>query len=187
MRADVSQDSQASDRLYEQAKRILGISDTYQGHSDKTAQSGKAKELQIQQAAGRLDSKRKMKNAAYAEMDRIIFSYYLAYADEVRTSVYKDAHGRLQNAVFNRYDFIEQGEDGEYYYDDGYIFETDSASDIESLRERLWEENRENFKLGAYGDPAKVETQLIFWQNMERAHYPYARDNVERLREGVSS
>ncbi len=53
--------------------------------------TGKAKQLQIQQAAGRLDSKRQMKNAAYAEIDRIIVQDYLAYADEPRPATFRDA------------------------------------------------------------------------------------------------
>jgi hypothetical protein len=46
----------------------------------------------------------------------------------------------------------------------------------------LWQENRQNFHQGAYGDPALPQTQLIFWQNMEKAHYPWANDNVERIK-----
>lgn len=183
---DISRDVAESDRLYDQAKRILGITDSYQGQYDSSAQSGKAKQLQIQQAAGRLDSKRQMKNAAYAEMDRIIFQYYLAYADEPRPAAFKDALGRTQNSMFNRYDFIERDESGEYYYNDEYLFSTDATIDIEKSRELLWQENRQNFQQGAYGDPSLPQTQLIFWLNMENAHYPFAHDNVERLREEIA-
>lgn len=182
LQVDVSRDIMQSDRLYDQAKRILGITDSYQGQYDGSAQSGKAKQLQIQQAAGRLDSKRQMKNAAYAEMDRIIFEYYLAYADEPRPATFRDAQGNLQNVIFNRYDFILRDEAGKYYYDDGYLFRTDATMDVERSRELLWQENRLNFQQGAYGDPAMLQTQLIFWQNMEKAHYPWASDNVERIK-----
>lgn len=183
---DISRDVAESDRLYDQAKRILGITDSYQGQYDSSAQSGKAKQLQIQQAAGRLDSKRRMKNAAYADIDRIIFQYYLAYADEPRPAAFRDAFGRIQNRMFNRYDFIERDESGEYYYNDEYLFSTDATIDIEKMRDMLWQENRQNFQQGAYGDPSLPQTQLIFWLNMESAHYPFAHDNVERLREEIA-
>ena len=179
---NISQDIAEAERLYAHAKHILGITDSYQGQYDSSAQSGKAKQLQIQQAAGRLDSKRQMKNAAYAEMDAIIFQYYLAYADEPRPVAYRDAHGNLQNVTFNRYDFIERDEAGEYYYNDQYLFKTDATIDAEKSRELLWQENRQNFQSGAYGDPAQPQTQLIFWQNMEKAHYPWSNDNVERIK-----
>lgn len=185
LEANVSQDIAQSERLYDQAKRILGISDTYQGQRDTSAQSGKAKELQIQQAAGRLDSKRQMKNTAYADIDRIIFQYYLAYADEPRPATFRDAEGTLQNCVFNRYDFLAQDEAGEWYYNDQFLFRTDASIDVDRSREALWQENRQNFQSGAYGDPAQSRTRLIFWLNMERMHYPFAHDNVERIREDV--
>lgn len=179
---DISRDIAEADRIYDHAKRILGITDSYQGQYDSSAQSGKAKQLQIQQAAGRLDSKRQMKNAAYSEIDKIIFQYYLAYADEPRPATYRDAQGNLQNYLFNRYDFIERDEAGEYYYNDQYLFRTDATVDVEKSRELLWQENRQNFQSGAYGDIRLPQTQLIFWQNMEKAHYPWANDNVERIK-----
>lgn len=179
---NIQQDIAEAERLYEHAKHILGITNSFQGQYDSSAQSGKAKQLQIQQAAGRLDSKRQMKNAAYAEIDHIIFQYYLAYADEPRPATYRDAHGNLQNCIFNRYDFIERDEAGEYYYNDQYLFSTDATIDAEKSREFLWQENRQNFQSGAYGDPSLPQTQLIFWQNMEKAHYPWSNDNVERIK-----
>lgn len=186
LQVNISQDLAEAERLYDQAKRILGISSSYQGQADSSAQSGRAKQIQVQQSAGRLDSKRQMKNVAYAEMDRIIFEYYLAYADEPRHAVYRDGNGILQEYIFNRYDFIEVDEAGEYYYDDGYLFRTDASMDVERNREFLWQENRLNFQSGAYGNPADPQTLLIFWQNMERDHYPFASDNVERFKDVVN-
>ncbi len=185
LQVDISRDVMHSERLYDQAKRIVGITDSYQGQYDSSAQSGKAKQIQVQQAAGRLDSKRQMKNAAYAEIDQIIFQYYLAYADEPRPVAYKDAMGRIQNKTFNRYDFIERDEAGEYYYNDEYLFSCDASVDVDKQKEFLWQENARNFQMGAYGDPLLPTSQLIYWQNMESARYPWARDNVERIKENI--
>ena len=179
----ISQDVLQSDRLYEHAKRIIGISDTYMGLNDNSAVSGRAKQLQVEQAAGRLESKRRMKQSAYSELDRIMFEYYLAYADEPREIAYKDAYGRTHNSQFNRYDFIEFDEEtGEYYYDDGYLFSIDQNGAVEQQRELLWEKNLENLKSGTLGDPSAPITLLRYWQNQERAHYPHARENVEYFR-----
>lgn len=182
LQVDIQQDIAQSERLYQQSKRIMGITDSYQGQADSTAQSGKAKQIQVNQSAGRLDSKRKMKNAAYAEIDEVIFEYYLAYADEPRVISYIDNTGRLQNARFNRYDFIERDENGEYYYNSEYLFGTDTTGDVEQSRDTIWQENRLNFQNGCYGNPQDPETLLIFWQQMEKHHYPDARDMVERIR-----
>ena len=111
-----------------------------------------------------------------------IFQYYLAYADEPRPAAYQDAQGKTQNCMFNRYDFLERDDAGEWYYNDEYMFSTDASIDIEKSRETLWQENRANFQQGAYGDVTQLETLLIFWQNMERTHYPFAHDNVERIK-----
>lgn len=176
---DLSQDIAEAERLYEHAKRILGINNSFQGQYDSSAQSGYAKQLQIQQATGRLESKRRMKNAAYAQMDHIIFQLYLAYSDEPRPASYVDGLGRVQNVDFNRYDFIERDEAGEYYYNDEYLFSADASVDPEQSREYIWELNLNNFKNGMLGDPTAPETMLRYWLNQERAHYPYARENVE--------
>ena len=105
-----------------------------------------------------------------------IFQYFLAYADEPRIVSYIDAQGRLQNAQFNRYDFLERDENGEYYYNAQYLFGTDATGDVEQSRETIWQENRLNFQNGCYGDPKDINTLLIFWQQMEKHHYPDARD-----------
>lgn len=177
---DISQDIAEAERLYDHAKRTLGISDAYQGISNTRNESGYARQLQISQASGRLESKKKMKHTAYAMLDRIIFEHYLAFADEPRKLSYKDAYGREHNAEFNRYDFIEYSlDDGRYYYDDSYLFTVDLNGGAEYQREALWERNLENLRSGSLGDPSSPMTLLRYWQSQERAHYPYARENVE--------
>ena len=177
---DISQDIAEAERLYDHSKRILGISDALQGLDTYTTESGYARQLKISQASGRLESKKKMKHTAYAKIDRLIFEQYLAFADEPRSLVFRDAYGRLHNSEFNRYDFIEYDVmTGEYYYDDSYLFSVDLNGGAEYQREALWERNLENLKAGTLGDPQKSVTLLRYWQCQERAHYPYARENVE--------
>lgn len=179
LQVSINGDIAESERLYDHAKRILGISDSFQGQYDSSAQSGVAKQMQINQASGRLESKRRMKNYAYSEIYEIIFQYYLAYADEPRPISFKDATGKVQNIQFNRYAFIERDEAGEYYYNDEYLFSADSASDVEQYRQYHWEHSLNLFKMGAFGDPFQVQARLTYWRNLERAHYPYAHAMVE--------
>lgn len=177
---DISQDIAEAERLYDHTKRILGISDALQGLDAYTTESGYARQLKISQASGRLESKKKMKYTAYAKLDRLIFEQYLAFADEPRALMFRDAYGRIHNAEFNRYDFIEYDlESGEYYYDDSYLFSVDLNGGAEYQREALWERNLENLKAGTLGDPASSVTLLRYWQCQELAHYPHARENVE--------
>lgn len=179
LQVGIQGDIAEAERLYDHAKRILGISDSFQGQYDSSAQSGVAKQMQINQASGRLESKRRMKNHAYAEIYEIIFQYYLAYADEPRPISYKDAIGKLQNIEFNRYAFIERDDAGEYYYNDEYLFGADTASDLEQFKQYHWEQSMNLFRIGAFGDPNSIQARLTYWRNLERAHYPYARAMVE--------
>ncbi len=184
---DISQDIAEAERLYLHAKRTLGISDAYQGIPALKNESGYARQLQISQASGRLDSKRTMKQAAYAAIDRLIFEYYLAYADEGRHIGYRDSHGRVQNTVFRRYDFLERDAFGAYHFSDAYLFSIDLNGGIEGRREQMWEKNLQNLTSGALGDPHDAATLLRYWQSQERAHYPFARENVEHFRELVKA
>lgn len=178
---DISQDIAEAERLYDHAKRVIGISDAYQGvDTGVYAESGYAKQLRINQASGRLLSKKKMKHTAYAKIDRLIFYMYLAFADEPRRLSYRDAYGRVHESEFSRYDFIEYDTVRDrYFYDDAYLFSVDLNGGNEYQRESLWQRNLENLKAGTLGDPSSPVTLLRYWQCQERAHYPHARENVE--------
>ena len=179
---DISQDVTEADRLYDHAKRVMGISDAFQGIDSAKSESGYAKQLRISQANGRLESKRRMKKAAYAELYRLIFEHYLAFADEPRSLYSKDVLGRVRIEAFNRHDFITLDERrGECVYDDAFLFSSDSSGE-EYQRDALWERNLENLRSGSLGDPTLPRTLLRYWQSQERAHYPYARENVEYFR-----
>ena len=169
--------------VYEEARQILGITDSFQGRRDPTATSGKAKEYAASLAAGRLESKRVMKNAAYAEIFEIMFKFALAYSDEPRPVFYKNAQGNTEYAEFNRYDFLEQDEDGNYYWNDKFLFSVDTSAPLERNREAMWQELRMNLQTGAFGDPTKTETLILFWSKMEEQHYPGAAQTKQHLEE----
>jgi hypothetical protein len=125
-----------------------------------------------------------MKHTAYSYLDKKIFEHYLAFSDEPRLLSYKDAFGITQNEAFNRYDFIDYDtQTGAFFYDDAYLFSVDLNGGADLQREALWEKNLENLKSGTLGDPTDAATLLRYWQSQERAHYPYARENVEYFTE----
>ncbi len=180
----IAQDIAQAERLYQHAKRIIGITDTYQGENDLSAISGYAKSIQLAQSNGRLESKRRMKMAAYAALDRLIFLYYLAFADEARPLSFRDAEGKVDRTAFSRYDYVAYDcERGEFYYDDDYLFATAKTEHPEFNREDLYKRNLENLVQGTLGDPAKSDTLLRYWQSQERAHYPFAHENVAYFEE----
>ena len=184
---NIQQDILEAERIYEQAKTVLGITNAYRGEADYSGQSGKAVQALMQQSAGRLESKRVMKRSAYAGLDEIIWQLYLAYADEPKVMQTFDMLGISQQTVFSRYDFLDMDELGRWAYHTDYTFSTDPSGGIEQQRESVWEMNLTNFQNGSFGDPANPVTALRYWTMQERAHYPNASDNVQYFRQIVAS
>lgn len=170
-------------QVYEEARQILGITDSFQGRKDTTATSGKAKEYSAAQAAGRMESQRVMKQAAYAQMFEVWFKFLLAYADEPRPVTYKNFKGEAVYKEFNRYDFLEQDESGNWHWNDRFLFSCDTSAPLANNREAMWQETRMNLETGAFGDPKATETLILFWGKMELLHYPGAGDTKKYLEE----
>ena len=181
---DLSQELQYLAGVYEEARQALGITDSFQGRKDSSAQSGVAKQFAAQQSAGRLESKRVMKEAAYAELFKRIVMLKVAYADEPRPIVAEDDRGRAKYEEFNRYDFYEQDEQGQWHCilgEDRFLFSCDSSAPLANDRERMWQEASRMFQLGAFGDPGDPDARILFWSKLEQLHYPGAGDTKEYL------
>lgn len=183
MQGNVEQDMAYLSQIYEEARQVIGITDSFQGRQDRTATSGKAKEFAAAQSAGRLESKRVMKNAAYAALFEAMFKFKLAYADEPRPVVSHDIHGNAEYQTFNRYDFLEQDAAGQWHWNDQFLFSVDATAPLASNREAMWQETRMNLETGAFGDPTNPATLILFWQKMEMLHYPGASETRAYLEE----
>ncbi|MBR6811838.1 MAG: hypothetical protein IKM51_00525 [Oscillospiraceae bacterium] len=174
-------------QVYEEARQMLGITDSFQGRRDASASSAVAKQFAAAQAAGRLESKRIMKDAAYAKLFELIFKLKLAYTDEVRSVCCCDANGSIRYESFSRYDFLEQDAAGNYYWNDRFLFSCDASAPLANNRERMWENTTAHFSSGAFGDPTKLETLILYWTKMELLHYPGAADTKAWLQKRQQS
>lgn len=183
LQGDISADMAYLSTVYEEARQIIGITDSFQGRKDATATSGKAKEFSAAQSAGRLESKRVMKQAAYAALFEAMFKFKLAYADEPRPVVSNNLHGNKEYKEFNRYDFLEQDAAGEWCWNDQFLFSCDTSAPLASNREAMWQETRMNLQTGAFGDPASLQTLILFWTKMEMLCYPGAGETRRYLEE----
>lgn len=181
LQVDTSQDQAIAEANYEQARRILGITDSYQGRPDRTATSGTAKQIAVAQSAGRLESKRIMKNAMYADLYAVMFRFLLAYSDEPRSVRHNNIDGSTTYSEFNKYDYLAQDAAGEWYWLDDFLFSVDNTSSLAGNRESMWQEIRMNLQTGAFGDPNDPETLIMFWEMMAGQHYPGAAEIRERL------
>ena len=176
LQGNIEQDLTYLGQVYEEARQVIGITDSFQGRKDSTATSGTAKEFSAAQAAGRLESKRVMKDAAYAALFEAMFKFKLAYSDEPRPVVSHDIEGRAEYKEFNRYDFLEMDESGEWMWIDDFLFSCDTSAPLANNREAMWQETRMNLQTGAFGDPTNLKTLILFWTKMELLHYPGASD-----------
>ena len=128
LQADISQDMSYMYQVYEEARQILGITDAYQGRNDSTSISGTAKRFAASQSAGRLESKRVMKSAAYADLFEAMFRFRLAYSDIKRPVVSRNENGDKKYDYFDKRDFIVKSENGDYSYTDGFLFSAETGS-----------------------------------------------------------
>ncbi len=175
---DIAKDLTYIEATYRDAKRILGISDAYVGEGDSLSVSGKSRSVQVAQAEGRLASKRVMKNAAYAEIDRLIFEFYLAYADEPRQVVFCDSFYRSHGDAFCRYDFLVEGKNGIWEYDDEYRFSVDAERPSQDEREKLWQYNLDNYCAGGFGPCGERDSLARYWASQVECAYPGAKKNL---------
>ena len=162
-------------------RQTLGITDSFQGREDRTATSGKAKEIAIQQSAGRLKSKQTMKDAAFADLYQLMFQFLLAYTDEKRPYIQEDSNGKLEYKWFDKRFFVEEDDKGDLFYDDEFVFSVDVAGTLANDRQAMWQETRSNFESGAYGDPSQLDTLEMYWTTMNKLHYPCAPDALKLI------
>ena len=171
---DISADLRYRAEIYEEARNIIGITDAFQGRKDATATSAVAKQFSAAQAAGRLESKRIMKNDLYQRLFERLFKWKLAYADEPRPIVTYNAQGQREYRTFNRWDFLRLDADGKPYWNDNFLFSCDTSAPLASNREQMWQEMRSQRSEGAFGDPTSLDSLILYWSMMERLHYPMA-------------
>lgn len=172
--ADISYDRIAMNDNYEAARSTLGITDAYQGKYDASAVSGTAKQYSINQAAGRMESKRIMKQEAYCRLYEIMFKFMLAYADQPVPLSTKNPDGSDNYSHFDRYEFLKMDASGELYWNDEFIFEVDPTSTIMMNREAMWQQMDLKYQAGAFGPIGQLQTLLNYWTFMEENDYPNA-------------
>lgn len=171
---NVSYDMQQLENNYSWAKSTLGITDAFQGKYDSSATSGSAKQFSANQSAGRMQSKREMKNAAYAKLYKLMFEFLLAYSDEEYPLVDTDINGDEVFTHFDRFQFLKRDAAGQLYWNDEFIFEVDPASNLASNRERLWDMIDVKYQSGGFGPINDLNSAYLMWTLLKETNYPNA-------------
>jgi predicted nucleic acid-binding Zn-ribbon protein len=182
--ADTNQDMTIAAILYDAAKASSGITNSFQGQRDTTATSGKAKEFAAAQSAGRIESLRVMKSAAFAGVYELILKYLLAFSDEPRKFIKTLPNGTQEEETWNKYMFLEKDKYGNIYYKDDFSFNTDVASTLSQNRVMMWQETTDKFVQGALGNPAEMRTLKLYWNIMDSLQYPLAKVALAGIEDG---
>lgn len=185
--SSINDDMALRSELYEEARQIIGVTDSMQGRRDPTATSAVAKQFAAQQAMGRMESKRVMKQALFQDLFERIFLWMLAYSEEPRVVRSTNDSGDREYLEFNRYDFLYQDESGEWRWNTDFLFSCDVSAPLARDRQAMWQETRLNFRDGTFGPPAQYESILRFWEQMDVLHYPMAGAMKEKIRREMVS
>lgn len=181
--ADTSQDMAIAAILYDSAKSSSGVTDSFQGKADSTATSGKAKQYAAMQSAGRIQSLREIKAAAFSGLYELILKYLLAFSDESRRFVRVLPDGKEQEECWSKYMFLDKDANGMIYYRDDFHFGSDVASTLSQNRVQMWQETQDKFVQGAFGDPSDPRTLKLFWNTMDSLQYPLAKIILAGIKE----
>ena len=187
LQASVSDDIKMLDVNYEAARSTIGITDSFQGKYDSSATSGTAKQFSINQAAGRLESKRTMKNEAYARLYELMFKFWLAYADQTTAISIPNSDGSTDHSELNRHEFLKMDAAGEFYWNDEFIFETDPTSTLMANREAMWNQTDLKLQSQAFGPLGDLNTLKTYWTFMKANGYPNAGLALESILERIQT
>ena len=187
LQPNVQNDQNFLEINYSWAKSSLGITDSYQGKYDPSATSGAAKQYAINQAAGRLDSKRTLKNESYAKLYEVMFKFWLAFSDSPSEITSTDSDGAAVFDSLDRKEFLRLDAAGEFYWNDEFIFETDPTSTLMQNREAMWNQTDMKLQSGAFGPVGDLETARAYWTIMKANGYPNASSVLNLIEERIKS
>ena len=171
---NVQNDLSYEETNYNWAKSALGITDSFQGKFSSSEVSGTARQYAINQAAGRLESKRTLKNEAFAKLYEYMFKFWLAYSDQSSAIISTDSNGAANYDEIDRHEFLKIDSAGEFYWDDEFLFETDPTSTLMQNREALWNQTDLKLQSGAFGPVGDLETARAYWTIQKANGYPNA-------------
>lgn len=168
LQAEIRQDLEFAQYMYQSARSTLGITDSFQGKPDATAQSGKAKQIQVQQSTGRLQSKLFNKYEAYRKLFERVFELLIAFTDELRPYQFKNAENKTEYGYFDKYRFLERDAAGELFYNTDFLFFSDAGQGLPRDKMYILDKTLELYKL-------KVFDQLMVLDTLSDLRFPNAQ------------
>jgi hypothetical protein len=113
---------------------------------------------------------------AFKELYEIMFEFKLAFYDELRPYLSKDAEGKDMFQVFDKYAFIIRDADGKLYYNTDFVFSSDSSQGLPKDKIFLFNQAKEMASAG-------LIDQVQFWSIMESINFPQAKQIKKQIEE----
>jgi hypothetical protein len=175
---NVAQDMSMLNYVYEHMKSAVGVTKAWEGNSDYTIQSAKARELAVAQSAGRMESRIKEKELTWAHIYEILFKFLLAFSNApINSQKYKD-DGELEYFTFNRWDFLRQAANSKWEWNTDFVFSIETDAPVANNRSLLWQTNQTMLQSGGFGTLDDAKTWYSFWRAQYDAHMPGAETQM---------
>lgn len=174
LQADITRDIEAARFYYEMIQSTLGISDSFQGKYDPSAKSGRAKEVQVQQSAGRLSSKMLNKYVFFKDLFNLMFKFDLCFTNENRYFVKKNADNNDEWAEFSKLNFLVKDKNDNWYYNDEFIITAESGNALPNDKMFIMEQTVAQFGAG-------LLTPKQYWQILKSLNFPNASDILSQI------
>lgn len=156
------------------ARNTLGITPSFRGDYDPSARSGIAKQKQIDQTRGRLDSKFKNKMSFYSDLFKSIGEFNICFTNENRPYITKDSKGNNDYKEFNKYELLTKDDDGKWYYNTDFIFKAEMNANLPSDKSFLYEQLVATLQFGGV-------TKEQFWRGADKLGSPIAKSILADL------
>ena len=156
-------------------QNTLGITESFQGKYDPSAKSGVAKEIAVQQAAGRLASKFNNKRKFFSDLFNLMFWFDIAFTHEPRPYIKKNVEGEIDYGEFNKYELLMKDDAGEWYYNTEFIITADNSDTLPKDKVFLYNQLTALFQMQAIDLPQ-------FLEGLDEIDFPLAGRWLTRLR-----
>jgi hypothetical protein len=174
LQGDVSSIFAYEDRLYQMARYQAGVTDSFQGRPDMSAESAIAKQIQVAQTEQRLRENIALREQSMRELYKRMFQTALAFADDNITYTQQLTTGETSEGVFCRYDFLEQGADGAYHWIDDFEFDVTEDQPLKVNTTAQLQDLVSMFNMGVFSSQRPPEERARLGHALKKLGYQFA-------------
>ncbi|MDR1299928.1 MAG: hypothetical protein LBJ84_06755 [Oscillospiraceae bacterium] len=174
LQGNVSSEFAYEDRLYQMARHQAGVTDSFQGRPDMSAESAIAKQLQVAQTEQRLRENIALREQSMRELYKRMFQTALAFADDNITYTQTLTTGETSEGVFCRYDFLEQLEDGSWHWIDDFEFDVTEEQPLKVNTTAQLQDLVSMFNMGVFSSQKPPEERARLGHALKKLGYQFA-------------